>query len=138
MQEAFGRFGRRLVDGFTLAINVALPVVAHVGGMRYLQYSLFAATGVCLPWISLLFALVVLGLGQIQQLGAHPKLGTVVIPTLTTCAVALTITELLLLKASKAGEPPPEGGLVYLSDYAMAVVSMISANYFAQVSGEHV
>lgn len=131
-QEALGRFGRNLVNGFTLAINIALPVVSHVGGARFFQYALFPGTGVCLPWVSLLFGALVLGLGQIQRLGTLPRLATVVIPVLALGAVALTITQLLLLKAAGAGPAQEEQGLVYLSDYALAVVALISANYFGQ------
>lgn len=61
--------------------------------------AVFATTGVCLPWISLMFAAVVLGLGQIQRLGEHPVLFRVVQPVLTAAAVAATLLKLLLLRA---------------------------------------
>lgn len=121
-QEAFGRFGRGLVHGFTLAINVMLPVMYHVGGCRYLQYFLFAGTGVCLPWISLLFGAGVLGLGQIQRLGTYPKLASVVMPLLALCAIICAFSQLLLLKAAQAGITFPEedDGLVGQQQYTCA------------------
>ena len=109
------------------------------GGLSRGRHALSAALPICVhrrvPPMDLLFGVVVLGLGQVQRLGSHPKLGTVVVPVLTMCAVGLTITQLLLLRAAAAKDPTPpqeEEGLVYLSDYAMALISMISANYFGQ------
>lgn len=134
LQEALGGFGRRLVNGLTLAINILLPVILHVGGMRYLQYFLFVSTGVCLPLISLAFGLGVLALGQIQGLGRQPVISSSIIPALTASAVGLTIAQLLTMKASHNASPTLSNNdnLVYMSDYAMAVICLISANYFFQ------
>ena len=51
-----------------------------------------------------------------------------VIPCFTAGAVLLTITQLLLLKAAHAANPPPpdETSLVYISEYAMAILCLIS------------
>jgi hypothetical protein len=56
---------------------------------------------VCLPWISLIFGAVVLGLVQIQRLGAHPAMIRVVQPVLTGLAVGATLLKLLLMRAAQ-------------------------------------
>lgn len=63
-----------------------------------LQVTLFFTTGVCLPWISLLFGGLVLVLAQVQRLGGHPALIKVVQPVLTGVAVATTLLKLELLR----------------------------------------
>lgn len=81
-----------------------------------LQTWLFYTTGVCLPWISLIFGAVVLGLVQVQRLGAHPALIRVVQPVLTGLAVGATLLKLLLMRAAQQqqlqqqGQLPPAGG----------------------------
>ena len=69
--------------------------------MPCLQTWLFYTTGVCLPWISLIFGAVVLGLVQIQRLGGHPAMIRVVQPVLTGLAVGATLLKLLLMRATQ-------------------------------------
>ncbi len=75
----------------------------------------------CLPWISLLFGLVVLGLVQIQGLGGHPTMTRVVQTVLTALAVTVTVVKLLLVKSQqdKALQPDAdveaEDSLPYVS-----------------------
>ncbi|EFN52920.1 hypothetical protein CHLNCDRAFT_138505 [Chlorella variabilis] len=138
-EAAFGkRLGRRPVLFFCRLINIALPTICHVGGTRFLQVALFYTTGVCLPWISLLFGATVLGLVQIQRLGSHPSLIRIVQPALTVVAVAATLLKLLLMRAQQGQAPQvlaldaDEASSIYLSDYVIAVVQLISANYMGQ------
>ena len=108
------------------------------------QAALFATTPLCLPWISLLFGAVVLGLAQVQRLGAHPALQTVVQPVLAGAAVAGTVLKLLLMGSAAAAArvaaaggdggdalaggavPGPAPSPAYLSDYVIAIVQLIS------------
>ncbi|KAL4440260.1 hypothetical protein ABPG75_003261 [Micractinium tetrahymenae] len=148
-EAALGRrLGRNLVTTLVRAIDFMLPSVMHVGGTRFLQCWLFYSTGVCLPWISLLFGAVVLGLVQIQRLGSHPALTRVAQPVLTAVAVAATLVKLLLMhaaerevaRAAAAGGAPaappavpsPDADLPYFSDAVVAVIQLISANYMGQ------
>jgi len=52
---------------------------------------------VCLPWISLIFGAIVLGLVQFQRLGAHPALTRVVQPVLTAVAISGALLKLFLM-----------------------------------------
>ncbi|KAL4427343.1 hypothetical protein ABPG77_003252 [Micractinium sp. CCAP 211/92] len=145
-EAALGRrLGRNIVTTLVRAIDFMLPSVMHVGGTRFLQCWLFYSTNVCLPWISLLFGAVVLGLVQVQRLGSHPAMTRIVQPVLTAVAVAATLAKLLLMhgaerrevaRAAAAGSPPavqaPDTDLPYFSDAVIAVIQLISANYMGQ------
>ena len=99
--------------GAILKRDWILPVLAQV--------ALFYTTGVCLPWISLLFGATVLGLVQIQRLGSHPSLIRIVQPALTVVAVAATLLKLLLMRAQQGQAPQvlaldaDEASSIYLS-----------------------
>ncbi|PSC67659.1 methyltransferase type 11 isoform A [Micractinium conductrix] len=139
-EDAFGRrLGRNTVNLFVRFIDVALPSVMHVGGTRFLQTWLFYTTGVCLPYISLLFGGIVLTLVQFQRLGGHQALVRIVQPVLTAVAVAGVLLKLVLLQieASKVSATELDAdaaatNLPYFSDAVIAVVQLISANYMGQ------
>lgn len=67
---------------------------------------MFLTTGVCLPWISLLFAVVVLGVAQAQRLGGHLALIRVVQPVLTVVALGATLLKLLLIMRAQRARAP--------------------------------
>ncbi|KAI7837872.1 hypothetical protein COHA_008359 [Chlorella ohadii] len=134
-EAAFGRrLGRRPVLFFTRAITLCLPSIMHTW--------LFYTFPVCLPWISLIFGLIVLALVQIQGLGRHPALVRVVQPVLTGLAIGATLLKLSLMHAQQqrapaaalnaAPDPTESANPAYLSDYVIAVVQLISANYMGQ------
>lgn len=69
------------------------------------QTWLFYTFPVCLPWISLIFGLIVLALVQIQGLGRHPALVRVVQPVLTGLAIGATLLKLSLMHAQQQRAP---------------------------------
>ncbi|KAI3431554.1 hypothetical protein D9Q98_004603 [Chlorella vulgaris] len=142
-EAAFGRrLGRRPVVFFARLIQLAVPSICHIGGTRFLQSSVFLTTGVCLPWISLLFAVVVLGVAQAQRLGGHMALIRVVQPVLTVVALGATLLKLLLIMRAQRARAPhlamdpaaaaTATNLPYMSDYVIAVIQLISANFMGQ------
>jgi hypothetical protein len=70
-----------------------------------MQVALFYNAGVCLPWISLLFGATVLVLVQMQRLGGHRALLSVVQPTLSAIAVGATLIKLVLLRMQRERSP---------------------------------
>lgn len=110
------------------------PASTNLTALPRAQCWLFYSTNVCLPWISLLFGAVVLGLVQVQRLGSHPAMTRIVQPVLTAVAVAATLAKLLLMhgaerrevvRAAAAGSPPavqaPDTDLPYFSGEAWLV-----------------
>lgn len=69
------------------------------------QTWLFYTFPVCLPWISLIFGLIVLGLVQIQGLGRHPALVRIVQPVLMGLAVGATLLKLSLMHVAQQRTP---------------------------------
>ena len=93
------------------------------------QVALFYNTGVCLPWISLLFGAVVLALVQLQKVGGHPALFRVVQPALGAVAVAATLLKLLLMQRHARAAPrtpstaeDPTADLFYMSGALRALL----------------
>lgn len=124
------------------------PPLLPTADATHPQAALFATTPLCLPWISLLFGGVVLALAQIQRLGGHPALLTVVQPLLAGAAVVATVLKLLLMGAAAArvpalaGSAGPAPSPAYLSDYVIAIVQLISGEWGGRgrlaAGGDHV